>query len=97
VAIPPRSWGPALPWSAVAALAEGAVVVIDPAYRPHLGNAAVYAEAVDVHDELKTLAADPDRLAEQRERGYAFCRDVLSGQVTVDLVTELAGLATANR
>jgi len=97
VAIPPRSWGPALPWSAVAALAEGAVVVIDPAYRPHLGNAAVYAEAVDVHDQLKALAADPDRLAEQRERGYAFCRDVLSGQVTVDLVTELAGLATANR
>ena len=97
VAIPPRSWGPALPWSAVAALAEGTVVVIDPAYRPHLGNAAVYAEAVDVHDELKSLAADPDRLAEQRERGYAFCRDMLSGKVTVDLVTELAGLATANR
>jgi glycosyltransferase involved in cell wall biosynthesis len=97
VAIPPRSWGPALPWSAVAALAEGAVVVIDPAYEPHLGNAAVYAEAVDVHDELKALVADPDRLAEQRERGYAFCRDVLSGQVTVDLVTELAGLATAKR
>jgi hypothetical protein len=97
VAIPPRSWGPALPWSAVAAMAEGTVVVIDPAYQPHLGSAAVYAEAVDVHDELKALAADPDRLAEQRERGYAFCRDVLSEQVAVDLVTELAGLSTANR
>ena len=95
VAIPPRSWGPALPWSAVAALAEGAVVVIDPAYRPHFGHAAVYAEAADVHDELKALWADPDRLAEQREHGYAFCRDVLSEDATVDLVTELAGLATA--
>jgi glycosyltransferase involved in cell wall biosynthesis len=97
VAIPTRSWGPALPWSAVAALAEGAVVVIDPAFRPHLGDTAVYAEAADVHDELKALAADPDRLAEHRERGYAFCRDVLSEEATVKLVTELGGLAPARR
>ncbi len=88
-AVPSRSWGPELPWSAVAALAEGAVVVIDPAYRPHLGDAAVYASAHDVHDELKALAADPARLTEHRERGYAFCREVLSEQATVDLVREL--------
>ena len=93
VAVPSRSWGPELPWSVVAALAEGAVVVIDPAYQPFLGGAAVYASAVDVHDELKALAADPDRLAEYRERGYAFCRDVLSEGATVDLVKELAGLS----
>ena len=97
VAIPPRSLGPVLPWSAVAAIAEGAVVVINPDYQPHLDDAAVYVRAVDVHDELKALAADPERLAEQRERGYAFCRRVLSEEATVDLVTELAGLTPANR
>ncbi|MGH3459057.1 glycosyltransferase family 2 protein [Aeromicrobium sp.] len=97
VAVPSRSWGPELPWSAVAALAEGAVVVIDPAYQPHLGGAAVYASAVDVHDELKALAADPDRLMEHRERGYAFCREVLSEKATVTLVDELAGFEGENR
>ena len=89
VAVPPRSWGPALPWSAMVALAEGAVVVIDPAYRPFLGNAAVYAEGVDVRDALKDLASDPGRLAEQREHGYEFCRDVLSEDAAVELVREL--------
>ena len=84
VAVPSQSWGPELPWSAVAAMAEGAVVVIDPAYQPHLGGAAVYASAVDVHDELKALADDPDRLGEYRERGYAFCRDVLSEEAAVE-------------
>ena len=97
VAIPPRSLGPVLPWSAVAAMAEGAVVVISPAFRPHLGDAALYVPAADVHDELKALAADPERLSAQRERGYAFCRAVLSEDATVDLVTELAGLTRASR
>ena len=97
VAIPPRSLGPVLPWSAVAAMAEGAVVVISPAFRDHLGDAALYVPAADVHDELKALAADPERLSEQRERGYAFCRDVLSEETTVNLVTELAGLTPARR
>ena len=95
VAVPSRSWGPELPWPAVAALAEGAIVVIDPEYRPQLGDAAIYAPAVDVHEVLKTLAADPALLAEQRERGYAFCRDVLSEDATVSLVTELAGVVPA--
>ncbi len=96
VAVPSRSWGPELPWAAVAALAEGTVVVIDPEYRSQLGDAAIYASAVDVHDELKALAADPERLVEQRERGYEFCRDVLSGDATVNLVTELAGLVVSD-
>jgi hypothetical protein len=97
VAVPSRSWGPELPWTAVAALAEGAVVVIDPAYEPHLGDAAVYASAVDTHDALKALAADPERVAEQRDRGYAFCRDVLSEQATLGLVEELAGFRGEDR
>ena len=66
-------------------------MVIDPAYESHFGDAAVYASAADVHAELKALAADPTRLVEYRERGYAYCRDVLSEHATVDLVRELAG------
>jgi hypothetical protein len=97
VAVPSKSWGPELPWTVVAALAEGAVVVIDPAYRPHLGDAAVYATEVDVHDALKALAADPERLVEQRSRGYAFCHDVLSEEATVGLVEELAGFGMDDR
>jgi hypothetical protein len=97
VAVPPRSWGPELAWSVIAALAEGAVVVTDPAYEQHLRGAAVFARAVDVHDELKALAADPERLVEYRERGYAFCRDVLSADVAVRLVDELGGFETGDR
>ena len=97
VAVPSKSWGPELPWTAVAALAEGAVVVIDPAYRPHLGDAAVYASEVDVHDALKSLAADPERLVEQRASGYAFCHDVLSEEATVGLVEDLAGFGADDR
>ncbi len=89
VAAPSQSWGPELPWSVIAALAEGAVVMIDPSYELHLGGAAVFASAVDVHDELKALAADPERLAEYRERGYAFCREALSDVAAVALVREL--------
>ena len=92
VAVPSRSWGPDLPWSVIAALAEGAVVVIDPAYQAHLRGAAVYASAVDVRETLKALAADPDRVAEQRERGYAFCREVLSAEAVVNEVRGLAQL-----
>jgi hypothetical protein len=90
VVLPTRSWGPELPWQVVAALAEGAIVVVDPSYQPHLGGAAIYATAVDVHDQLKALAADHDRLTEQRERGYAFCREVLSSEATVRVVNDLA-------
>ena len=97
VAVPSRSWGPELPWSVVAALAQGAVVVIDPVYEAHLRGAAVFASAVDVHDELKALAADPDRLAEHRERGYAYCRDELSEESFVAMVDELAGFERTGR
>ena len=97
VVVPSQSWGPELPWSAVAAMAEGAVVVIDPAYESHFLGAAVYASAVDVHEELTALAGDHDRLGEYRERGYSFCRDVLSAEAAVALVKELAGAGEDQR
>ena len=90
VALPPTRWGAELPWRAAAALAEGAVVVADPAYRPVLGGAAEYAELADVPATLTLLAHDTSRLEELRERGYAFCGDVLSPGATVELARTLA-------
>ncbi|MFL6090028.1 MAG: glycosyltransferase family 2 protein [Aeromicrobium sp.] len=89
VSIPTRSWGPHVPWTAVTALAEGAVLVADPALQTFFGDAAVYADAGEVESTLKPLLADPDRLAEQRSRGYAFCRDRASSVALLALIGRL--------
>jgi len=90
--LPTRTWGPHLPWSVLQALAEGAVVVADPALEPFLGDAGIYAEAGDVEIVLKELANDPARIEEQRARGYALCRDrASSGPLTSLIGTLLAG------
>jgi len=90
--VPTRTWGPYVPWSILQALAEGAVVLADPALEPFLGNAGVYAAAGEVDIALKELANDPVRLDEQRVRGYALCRDrASSGALTSLIGTLLAG------
>jgi hypothetical protein len=87
--IPTRSWGPHLPWHALTALAEGAVLVADPELESFLGDAAVYAAAGKVEAVLQPFAKDPRRLADQRERGYAFCRDRASSQALIALIGTL--------
>ena len=90
--VPTRTWGPYVPWSILQALAEGAVVVADPALEPFLGEAGVYAAAGDVEVTLKELANEPARLDEQRLRGYAMCRDRASSAAVTSLIgTLLAG------
>ncbi|HJR89951.1 MAG TPA: hypothetical protein VJ782_07345, partial [Aeromicrobium sp.] len=90
--VPTRTWGPYLSWSILQALAEGAVVVADPAWESFLGGAGVYAAAGDVEIVLKELANDSSRLDEQRARGYALCRDrASSGALTTLIGTLLAG------
>lgn len=90
--IPTRTWGPYLPWSVLQALAEGAVVVADPAWEPLLGDAGIYAADGEVEVVLKELATNPDQLNEQRSRGYAMCRDRASSAALTSLVgTLLAG------
>ena len=90
--VPARTWGPCVPWSVLQALAEGAVVVADPALEPFLGEAGIYAAASDVEVTLKELANDPARLDEQRLRGYAMCRDRASSAALTSLIgTLLAG------
>lgn len=92
VPIPTRSWGPYLPWSAVQALAEGAIVVADPSLEPLLGDAGIYAAEGGIEVALKELLADPDGVRRQRDRGYALCRDRASKAAVAGLVgTLLAG------
>jgi hypothetical protein len=89
---PTRTWGPYVPWNLLLALAEGAVVVADPALKSFLGEAGVYAAAGEVDIALKELAHDPARLDEQRARGYALCRDRASSAALTSLIgTLLAG------
>ena len=42
VGLPRRSWGPEPMRAALAAMSQGCVVVLDPAYEPHFGDAARY-------------------------------------------------------
>jgi hypothetical protein len=90
--VPTRTWGPHVPWSVLQALAEGAVVVADPALESFLGEAGLYAAAGEIDIALKELAYDPARLDEQRDRGYALCRDRASSAAVTSLIgTLLAG------
>jgi hypothetical protein len=87
--IPTRTWGPFVPWTAVTALADGAVLVADPELEPFLGDAAVYAAAGEAEAALRPLIAEPGRLDDQRARGYAFCRDRASRRALVELIGTL--------
>ena len=87
--VPTRTSGPSVPWAAVTALAEGAVVVAGPELEPFFGDAALYAAPGEVEATLRPLAADPRLLDAQRARGYAFCRDRASGRALVDLIGTL--------
>jgi hypothetical protein len=87
--VPTRTWGPFVPWTAVTALAGGAVLVADPELEPFLGDAAVYAPAGEVESVLRPFAEDPARLDSQRARGYAFCRDRASSRALIELVGTL--------
>jgi glycosyltransferase involved in cell wall biosynthesis len=90
--VPTRTWGPYVSWAVFQALAEGAVVLADPALEPFLGEAGVYAATGEVEIALKELANDSARLDEQRARGYAMCRDRASSSAVTSLIgTLLAG------
>lgn len=82
----PRTWGPALPWNVVAALARGVVPVVEPVLRPWLGDAAVYAERAGMRQVLDDLSRDPDRLVATREAGAALVSAVFSPSAQADVV-----------
>lgn len=79
----------AVPGPAYAAMAQGVVVLADEVYEPLLGHAAVYAAADGAQVKLKELLAEPEAVAEQRERGYDFAE--AAGQRLQALLTALSG------
>ena len=58
-----------------AALASGAVLVVPEVYRPVYGDAAVYANALEVTDLVRRLHADPQAWLEQSRRGQALAAE----------------------
>ncbi|MET0928504.1 MAG: hypothetical protein ABWX74_03250, partial [Aeromicrobium sp.] len=78
VGFAPEAWGTGPTWPMLAALAGGAVLVVDPRHRASLGDAAAYAEPEQVRSVIDALVADPTAFAAQRARGDAYVRDVLS-------------------
>jgi hypothetical protein len=89
VVMPTRTWGPAVHWTALAAMSEGAVVVADPDMEPFLGEAALYSGPGGAADALKALAADAEEIDRQRERGYAFCESRASSAEVAALIGRL--------
>lgn len=63
---------------ALEAMARGCVVVVDPALRPLLGDAALYLDDPDVAGAVERLTADPARHAEQQQRSLTFCETDLA-------------------
>jgi hypothetical protein len=89
VVIPTRTWGPAVHWSTLTAMAEGAVVLADPELEPFFGEAALYAAPGEAADVLKQLEVDGQAIDQQRERGYAFCRNRASSSAVAAVIGRL--------
>lgn len=70
VHVPP--WGPALPWTALASMARGAVCVLDPAMGEVVGDAAVLAPRESLPEAVAAVANDPALLTTVRRRGHAL-------------------------
>jgi glycosyltransferase involved in cell wall biosynthesis len=85
----PDAWGDGATWPMVAALAAGAVLVVDPRHRPALGDAAVYARPDEARATLDALAADPGAYAAQRQRGDAYVRSALDPAAFAAFVGDL--------
>lgn len=73
VVVPPtRTGGSTLLRPALEAMARGCAVVVDPALRPLLGEAALYLDD-DLQHTIEQLTGDPARLAAQQRRSLRFC------------------------
>jgi hypothetical protein len=87
VIVPPTKIpGATLLRPAVEAMARGCVVVVEPALRPLLGEAALYLDDPDV---VERLTADPALHAAQQQRSLRFCETGLSPASYAATVTSL--------
>lgn len=64
---------------AIRALQQGCVVILDPVYRQHFGDAALYTDEHTVDDWVGIHLARPDLYQTQQSRGEQFLREHLSG------------------
>ncbi len=79
VIVPPtRIAGATLQRPALEAMSRGCVVVVEPALRPLLGDAALYLDDPDVADAIARLTADPALHAAQQQRSLRFCETELA-------------------
>ena len=72
-----------------AALASGAVLVVPEVYRPVYGDAAVYADALEVTDVVRRLHADPAEWLAQSRRGQRFAAERFTVARFVDALRPL--------
>ncbi|MCW2840363.1 MAG: hypothetical protein JWR55_1846 [Aeromicrobium sp.] len=84
----PRVSGSTLLRPAIEAMARGCVVIVDPALRPLLGEAALYLEG-DVDRLVSGLTGDPAAFAAQQQRSLRFCQTELSTEAYAAVITSL--------
>lgn len=81
--------GPHLDPVAVAALAHGCIVVLDPGYREHFGDAAFYLDQGTVDHVLKSLLSSPELVTAQQERARHYVATRLSPGALVNTLTRV--------
>ncbi len=79
---------------AIEAMARGCVVIVDPALRPLLGDAALYLDR-DLGHTVTRLTADRALFADQQSRSLRFCRTDLSPTSYATVVATLAAPTTS--
>ena len=90
VIVPPtRIGGSTLLRPAIEAMARGCVVLVDPALRPLLGEAALYLDDPDVEHVVALVTGDPLRFAEQQQRSLRFCETDLAPDTYAAVVAAL--------
>lgn len=81
---------------ALEAMARGAVVIVDPALQPLLGEAALYLDK-DLGRTVTRLTADPALFREQQERSLRFCHTDLAPEAYAAVITALTTPTNAGR
>lgn len=81
VGLPLRSAGLEPPQAALSAMAHGCVVLLDPAYEPMFGPAALYLRDTTARELVDEMVSQPELYRQQQARGYAFVDTELSPEV----------------
>lgn len=81
--------------AALSAMAQGCVVLLDPAYEPVFGPAALYLRGGAARQVVDEMVARPDLHRQQQARGYEFVDTELSPEVFAGRIGAL--LAGAER